>query len=187
MGRKRDKPYFSHAPSSSNFKKPRKNHSFSSFIPETPVIEEETKNPPQRQTTSMVLVHNLSNHCSVLNLKRMFEMYGCVSRIRIDSGVGYVNFRAKESADAAIAASVDPGIIVDDVKVNVSWANDSFPQWREGVALSIKERLSSKLVQPEVPLSRHGRGNKLGSGTVSPNKPDISYKGRDIVAYDDLF
>lgn len=71
-----------------------------------------------------------------------------------------------------------------------------------------KEELStstvaSKLVKAEVPLSRHGRGNRLGSAIVNPRdedndndggnvRPHVStrlvepYKGREIVAYDDI-
>lgn len=86
------------------------------------------------------------------------------------------------------------------------WASDPVPQWKEGVAK--KEgtmAVSSKLVRAEVPLSRHGRGNKLGSAIVNPknehnvdaNSSDqrkggiasrlgMPFKGREIVAYDDI-
>lgn len=92
------------------------------------------------------------------------------------------------------------------------WASDPVPQWKAGIGR--KEGLSSKLVRAEVPLSRHGRGNKLGSAIVNPkdennsNKNingdanndekingagavgnsglDGSFKGREIVAYDDI-
>ena len=53
---------------------------------------------------------------------------------------------------------------------------------------------SSKLLRPELPLSRHGRGNKLASTIVNPRSTDdgfsmleIPFKGREIVAYNDLF
>ena len=73
------------------------------------------------------------------------------------------------------------------------WASDPVPQWREGV--SQKDTSSSKLVRAEVPLSRHGRGNKLGSAIVNPRNNstsdsskglDVPFKGREIVAYDDI-
>lgn len=88
------------------------------------------------------------------------------------------------------------------------WANDPIPQWKGGVGR--KDGLSSKLLRPEVPLSRHGRGNKLGSAIVNPRddnntKGDTnngnklnnsvaisnsslvgSFRGREIVAYDDI-
>lgn len=89
------------------------------------------------------------------------------------------------------------------------WASDPVPQWREGVER--KEGLSSKLVRAQAPLSRHGRGNKLGSAIVNPRdenngnttiknnennvivgnsrsdeRLDEAFKGREIVAYDDI-
>lgn len=99
------------------------------------------------------------------------------------------------------------------------WASDPVPQWREGVARkegASSSPLSSKLVRPEVPLSRRGRGNKLGSAIVNPtdenknsngdvkdtdngNKVEVKvgdedssglikqpFMGREIVAYDDI-
>ncbi|KAL5719662.1 hypothetical protein ACHQM5_012414 [Ranunculus cassubicifolius] len=186
---KRQKPYYTENPSSSISKKPRFKPSIPSFKPETPQIEEEIKST--RQTTSMVLVNGLCQNCSVLNLKSCLEIYGDISRIRIDNGI----VMSKEFAEAAIDASLDPdiGISVDDQKVVLSWAEESLPQWREGVRLSVKERLSSsKLLQPEIPLSKHGRGKKLvgsSNDTILPRngRLDNSYKPRDIIAYDDLF
>lgn len=92
------------------------------------------------------------------------------------------------------------------------WASDPVPQWKGGVGR--KDGLSSKLVRPEVPLSRHGRGNKLGSAIVNPrdenntnkntngdanndnklndsaaignSSSEGSFRGREIVAYDDI-
>lgn len=55
---------------------------------------------------------------------------------------------------------------------------------------------SSKLLKGETPLSRLGRGNKLSSAIVNPNAStssntssllDPPFKGREIVAYDDIF
>ena len=54
---------------------------------------------------------------------------------------------------------------------------------------------SSKLLRAEVPLSRHGRGNKLASAIVNPRSNnnegsssvlDVPFRGREIVAYDDI-
>jgi len=51
---------------------------------------------------------------------------------------------------------------------------------------------SSKLVRAEVPLRRHGRGKKLESAVVNPRSNtgasvvDVPFKGREIVAYDDI-
>ncbi|MCL7027710.1 hypothetical protein MKW94_012875 [Papaver nudicaule] len=136
----------------------------------------------------MVVVKNLSHDCSVLNLKSRLEIYGSISRIRIDHGVGYVTFRSKDSAEASIVASLDPefGITVDSQKVEVSWPNDHFPSWRQGVD---RKSLTSRLLRPEIPLRKHGRGNKLNSSTATRNPrnaPDEPFKGREIIAYDDI-
>lgn len=100
------------------------------------------------------------------------------------------------------------------MKVQVMWASNPVPQWKGGVGR--KEGLSSKLVRAEVPLSRYGRGNKLGSAIVNPRDEDNGntntnddsndddqlnsaavnaigssgierpFRGREIVAYDDI-
>ena len=83
------------------------------------------------------------------------------------------------------------------LQVQVMWANDPVPQWREAVSSKDSPNSSSsKLVRAEVPLSRRGRGNKLGSAIVKPNNSnsnsnsdsglDLPFKGREIVAYDDI-
>lgn len=85
------------------------------------------------------------------------------------------------------------------------WASDPVPQWREGVRQKDGSSSLSRLLRAEVPLRRHGRGNKLGSAIVNPrvdnvaNKNDnnekksggsgteeVPYKGREMVAYDDI-
>lgn len=84
------------------------------------------------------------------------------------------------------------------------WASDPVPQWREGVR---KKDVFSRLLRAEVPLSRHGRGNRLGSAIVNPrvvdddvvdnngddkekriggSEEEAPFKGREIVAYDDI-
>lgn len=53
----------------------------------------------------------------------------------------------------------------------------------------------SKLVRAEVPLSKHGRGNRLASpigntklseASSGSSVLEVSFKGREIVAYDDI-
>lgn len=77
------------------------------------------------------------------------------------------------------------------------WATDPLAQWREGVVLGTSKdngSSSSKLLRAEVPLSRHGRGNKLASAIVNPKSGegtsasglDVPFRGREIVAYDDI-
>ena len=82
------------------------------------------------------------------------------------------------------------------LQVQVLWATDPLAQWRDGVNKEIESDSSpsSKLVRAEVPLSRHGRGNKLASAIiVNPRSADgrsstleVPFEGREIVAYDDI-
>lgn len=106
MSRKRDRSYFSrHA---AKRRRP---------LPE-PVEEERPTTRPS--PPSAVVVMGLPLDCSVLDLKSRFEIYGSISRIRIDrDAVGYITYRNKDSADAAIAAGIDPsfGITVNSKKV----------------------------------------------------------------------
>ena len=109
MSRKREKPYHSGQALHSIAKRCR---------PSLPKLAESTSTKPS--SPAVVLVIGLSLECSVLDLKSRFEIYGCISRIRIDrDGVGYVTFRSKDSTDAAITASLDPsfGITIDSKKV----------------------------------------------------------------------
>ncbi|KAG1368816.1 hypothetical protein COCNU_14G012840 [Cocos nucifera] len=138
---------------------------------------------------SLVTVTGLPVDCTVLELKSRLEMYGPISRIRIDvDGSGYVAFRSDHSAEAAISASLDPafGIAIRSKRVLVVRARDPLPEWRVGVGVSPP----SKLLRAEIPLSRHGRSNKkliAGTTTTSTRSgSDLPYKGREIIAYDDL-
>ncbi|XP_043717740.1 uncharacterized protein At1g27050-like [Telopea speciosissima] len=86
-----------------------------------------------------------------------------------------------------LIANVSRQLHLREMQVQVSWANDPSPHWREGVAISSEERPLSKLLRAEVPLRRHGRRIKQSVGIVSPrNGLDTPHKGREIVAYDDL-
>lgn len=79
-------------------------------------------------------------------------------------------------------------------QVQVLWANDPQVQWRQGINVGVNKNkeMSSKLLRAEVPLSRHGRGNKLASTVVNPRKSNSSsrsdepFRGREVVAYDDI-
>ncbi|RXH79607.1 hypothetical protein DVH24_040754 [Malus domestica] len=211
MSRKRDKPYFSrHAPySGSKRRRP---------LPPHPEPEPELDKPTYKQPPPPALVvTGLPPDCSVLDLKSRFEIYGPISRIRIDrDAVGYVTYRAADSAQAAIAASLDPsfGITIESKKLQVLWATDPLAQWRKGVGAGAENRdsgagssASSNLVRPEVPLRGRGRGNKLASAIVNPrggaaaapttaapataaesssSALDAPSKPREIVAYDDI-
>lgn len=72
-------------------------------------------------TSPLVMVTGIPSDCTVLELKSRLEMYGPISRTRIDAvdGAGYVTFRSADSAEAAIAASLDPafGVSIRSAKV----------------------------------------------------------------------
>ena len=76
------------------------------------------------------------------------------------------------------------------------WATDPLAMWREGIGNNNKDKGSmSKLVRAEVPLRRHGRGNRLASAIGNTRTSvdnagslvlEVPFKGREIVAYDDI-
>ncbi|XP_024008632.1 uncharacterized protein At1g27050 isoform X2 [Eutrema salsugineum] len=199
MSRKRDKPYtYRHTPARIS-KRRRAWEPPSSKLDDN--IDKPTKKPPPPPA---LVVIGLPDYCSVLELKSRFEIYGSISRIRIDKdGFGSVSYRNAESAEAAIAGSLEPsfGISIDSKKV--VWATDPLVKWREGVR-EAKDKTSpssssSKLLRPEMPLRKHGRSNRLASAIVDPrSKANIGgegslspatrrgFKQRDIVAYDDI-
>ena len=81
-------------------------------------VKPSTKPPPP----PAVVVMDLPLDCSVLDLKSRFAIYGEISRIRIDrDGNGYITYRSKDSAEAAITASLDAtfGIAIDSKKVTI--------------------------------------------------------------------
>ncbi|XP_014626659.3 uncharacterized protein At1g27050, partial [Glycine max] len=186
VSRKRDRqPYFSRHDAAKR-RRP---------LPETTEEERPTTRPAP---PCAVVVMGLPQDCSVLDLKSRFEIYGAISRIRIDrDAVGYITYRTKDSADASIAADLDPsfGITVNSKKVRVLWATDPLAMWREGVGNSRDKSSMSKLVRAEVPLSKHGRGNRLSSAIGNTKRSEdssgssvleVPFKGREIVAYDDI-
>lgn len=111
MSRKRDKPYPSrHVPTSASKRR----------RPLPPPPPEDEKPVSKPIPPPAVVVMGLPSNCSVLDLKSRFEIYGSISRIRIDrNGVGYITYRTKDSAEAAIAAALDSsfGVTVDSHKV----------------------------------------------------------------------
>ncbi|XP_031488069.1 uncharacterized protein At1g27050 [Nymphaea colorata] len=143
--------------------------------------------------SAVLIVSDLPAGCTVLELKTRFEMFGSVSRVKIEQnlGFGYITFRLRDSAELAIMTSRNPlyPISIGNKQVHVSWANDPLPQWRAGVGLSMqKDGSTSKLLRAEVPLSRHGKtSRRLGDDKLTSRKdPNSIHKGREIIAYDDL-
>ncbi|URE19201.1 hypothetical protein MUK42_11859 [Musa troglodytarum] len=137
---------------------------------------------------SLVMVSGLPADCTVLELKSRLEMFGPISRTRIDvDGRGYVTFRSDHAAEAAIAASLDPtfGLSVRSKKVLVVRTNDPLP-----IETGVKISLPSKLLRAEIPLSRLGRSKKLNPGMSTEstkNRSKIPHTSREIIAYHDLF
>ncbi|CAI0386765.1 unnamed protein product [Linum tenue] len=195
MSRKRDKPYFS-GPDRAPLPKRRRPHP-------PPAADDNPAAKGKTHPPASVVVMGLSPDCSVLDLKSRFEIYGAISRIRID-GVGYITFRSRESAEAAIAAALDDsfGITVDSRRLQVLWATDPLAKWREGIRVGVNKSndsspssgSASKLLRGELPLRRHGRGKKLASAIVNPRNNtssststlDVPFRGREIIAYDDI-
>lgn len=74
--------------------------------------------------STVVVVNGLPSGCTVLELKSRMQMYGSISRIRIDGdeGLGYVKYRTPDHARAAIAAAANPvlGITIGTGKVHIS-------------------------------------------------------------------
>ena len=76
------------------------------------------------------------------------------------------------------------------------WATNPLAMWREGVVNRKDKGYMSKLVRAEAPLSKHERGNRLGSAIGNTKRGDennlgssvleVPFKGREIVAYDDI-
>ncbi|KAL3337015.1 hypothetical protein AABB24_029600, partial [Solanum stoloniferum] len=204
MGRKRDRTHFNrHVPYS--FPKRRR----PTPITDDPLPVPEDNSSSTKQQPATVVVIGVPSECSVLDIKSRFEIYGSISRTRMDpNGLAHITFRSNDSAQSAVEAAEDSSfpITLHSKPVQVIWATDHASQWKEGVMR--KDELStstvaSKLVKAEVPLSRHGRSNRLGSAIVNPRdedndnaggnvRPHVStrlvepYKGREIVAYDDI-
>lgn len=115
MSRKRDKPYFSRYGPASAPKRRRP------LPPPLPSTYDDDKPSSKPTPPPAVVVMGLTQDCSVLAFKSRFEIYGPISRLRIDrNGVGHIVYRTKESAEAAIAASLDAsfGITVESQKVS---------------------------------------------------------------------
>ncbi|KAL5976517.1 hypothetical protein ACLOJK_020850 [Asimina triloba] len=184
--RKRQKPYFSLQQQQPPLSKRQRPEKAAAAVGVEEGREMEEKSSKQ---ASVVVVSGLPRSSTAFELKSRFQMFGAVSRLRIDNGLGYVTFRSKESAQAAISASLDPssGISIQSVEirqseVQVSWANDPVPQWKAAVRASSTQdcRLPSKLLRPEIPLSGLGRGNrKLSAGTApsTTSSPELAFKG----------
>lgn len=162
--------------------------------------DEADRSKRSKNNNAMVYVDNLGSETSVYELKCRFEGFGSISRAKIadKSGHGFVTFRAKESAEAAIRAALDPhGIIIRNKRVLVSWVNDSLPPWKMGNEVSkLSKDVLSKKVPYKIPHGREGRsGNReavLAAATAAAGLrrgitiADTVRHVREVVSYDDL-
>lgn len=153
-----------------------------------------------KNNNAMVYVGNLSPETSVYELKCRFEGFGSISRAKIadNSGHAIVTFRAKEFAEAAIRAALDPqGIIIRNKRVLVSWANDSLPPWKMGIEVSkLSNDALSKKMPSKIPHGREGRGDNRTASSVAATSAaglrggnttaDTVRHTREVVSYDDL-
>lgn len=107
MSRKRDRAYSSrHVPYS--FPKRRRP------LPLQPDSIDDIDKPSSaaKQPTTVVII-GLPSDCSVLDLKSRFEIYGSISRTRMDpNGLGYITFRSHDAAQSAVSAAVDPSFAI---------------------------------------------------------------------------
>ncbi|GAB2214149.1 hypothetical protein Droror1_Dr00018488 [Drosera rotundifolia] len=187
MGRKRGRPnpyaHLATHPKRRRFPPPHTTES-----PDPPPT---TRPPPP----PAIIVIGLPQDLSILDLKSRFEIYGPISRIRLDShSLGFITFRTLAAAEAAVAAAVETecGIMVEEKRVQVVWDDGRGGLGGEGEGGGGGEgrRFSSKLVRAERPLSRLGRGNRLSPGGSGGGRGGGGFgggfEGREIVAYDDI-
>ncbi|CAH9146672.1 unnamed protein product, partial [Cuscuta epithymum] len=93
--------------------------------------------PASSKLPTTVVIIGVPAECSVLDLKSRFEIYGSISRTRMDpTGLGYITFRSKDSAESAMSASADATfpIILHSKPVQVMWASDPLPEQKEGAS-----------------------------------------------------
>lgn len=102
--RKREKPYFSrHAPYS--LPKRRRPLPLDAAAGEDVVNDSSTSSAAAKPPTSVVVI-GVPGECSVLDLKSRFEVYGPISRTRMEpNGVAYINFRSNDAAQSAVDAA----------------------------------------------------------------------------------
>ncbi|TVU34904.1 hypothetical protein EJB05_16760 [Eragrostis curvula] len=136
---------------------------------------------PAASKPALVMVAGLPPGCGVMALKSRLEAYGPIARARIDAAAatGYVTFRSAAAAVAAIDASLDPdgGIAIGSKKVLVVQASEEPNRSKNvlGAADSAGHHPTTK--------------NEVGNAAILSSKaaPEVTYKAREMVAYDDLF
>ncbi|KAF3682758.1 putative galactose oxidase-like [Capsicum annuum] len=222
MGRKRDRSHFNRPAPYSFPKRRRPTPTTEDSLPS----ENNSTSSTKQQPPASVVVIGVPSECSVLDIKSRFEIYGSISRTRIEpNGLAHITFRNNDSAQSAVEAAVDTSFpitlhskprrptpttdnlypennstsstkqqaasvvvigVSSEWSVQVIWATDHAAQWKEGVMRKDEQSTStvaSKLVRAEVPLSRHGRGNRLGSAIVNPRDEENDNVGGTVRAH----
>lgn len=112
MSRKRDRSYSSrHVPYS--FPKRRRPLPFQQDSNTSDLDNSGAPAPATAKQPTTVVVIGLPSDCSVLDLKSRFEIYGSISRTRMDpNGLAHITFRSHDSAQSAISAALDPSFAV---------------------------------------------------------------------------
>lgn len=101
--RKREKPYYSrHAP----YSQPKRRRPLP--LDAAPLDDAGNASESTSKAQTSVVVIGVPVECSVLDLKSRFEMYGPISRTRMEpDGIAYINFRSNEAAQSAVDAARD--------------------------------------------------------------------------------
>ncbi|URD89582.1 hypothetical protein MUK42_28233 [Musa troglodytarum] len=122
--------------------------------PPTEAAEGEPAEATAAASPSVVLVTGLPADCTVLELKSRLEIYGPISRTRIDvDGRGFVTFRSDHAAAAAISASLDPAF---GVTVRSKKSSSNFHGNDVEVSFSCQGWWSSNLDYLDAPMMLEG-------------------------------
>lgn len=104
-GRKRERPHYSrHAP----YSLPKRRRPLPLDAAPADDVDAPSEPAAAAKAPTSVVVIGVPSECSVLDLKSRFELYGPISRTRMEpDGVAYINFRSNEAAQSAIDAARD--------------------------------------------------------------------------------
>ncbi|KAK4423777.1 hypothetical protein Salat_1960600 [Sesamum alatum] len=187
--RKREKPYSRHAPYS--LPKRRRPLPLDAAAGEDAVDDSSTSSTAAKAPTSVVVI-GVPAECSVLDLKSRFEMYGPISRTRMEpNGVAYINFRSNDAANPPSMRleiqvfRVNPALnsSTGDVGERSSSTMEG-RTWPEGrIIIKANENKSNKNTNGDATND----DNANSADAVGNSGLDGSFKGREIVAYDDIF
>jgi hypothetical protein len=152
-----------------------------------------------------VFVGDLDPETTAEQLTGLFCKFGNVlsSKIKENHCYGFVTFEKRESAESAIAAGQQrDGIeLLNGKQVYVSWALGSLPEWKKGIGgfvvspgkdLLHGHRSRKGVVKPSVLAAATAAAAAKANAVLASMDPTPAaepmndYRGRAIVAYDDL-